>query len=114
MAVETKLPKMESLQLFNEEKCLSSILILNVSYDHVFDVHFHVFPLLISFWFVFVENGEGDTNTEEWNTWGKSGTLHLKVESITYALGMSLKNPKHAYSPIPSPQIIQIKSIIHL
>lgn len=52
---------------------------------------------------------KGDTNTEKWSTWGKSGTLHLKVEIITYALGMSLKNPKHAYLTIPSPQNITDK-----
>lgn len=44
-AVQMWLAKVESMQCFNEEKCH---LILNVSYDHVFDVHFHVFPLLIS------------------------------------------------------------------
>lgn len=39
-------------------------LIPNVSYDHVFDVLFRVFPLLTLFRFVFAEN-EGDTNTEK-------------------------------------------------
>lgn len=114
MAAQTELPKIECMQRFNEEKCLSSILLIYRSLMCmiiVFDVHFHVFPPLILFWFVF---GEGDTNTEKWSTWGKSGTLYLKVEGITYALGMSLKNPEHAYLTIPSPQILQIKSIIHL
>lgn len=41
---------MKSMQRFNGEGEETQFhLILNMSYDHVFDVHFHVFPLFILF-----------------------------------------------------------------
>lgn len=59
-----KAKKVESLQWLNRDMRVSFMGLLVNKYVHVFDVHFHVFPLHIFFWLLFTENGERDANTE--------------------------------------------------
>lgn len=68
----------EAMQHFNEQN-LPLLLSPRLSHVYVFDVHFHVVPLLILFWFVF---GERDPYKEKWSTWGREGLYTWKWEEL--------------------------------
>lgn len=89
MAAQTELPKIESMQRFNEEKCLSSILLMYrflMCMIIVFDVHFHVFPqphfILICVWRGRYKHQEMKYLRQKWDFILESGRNYLCIRYV--------------------------------
>lgn len=92
----------KAMQHFNERN-LPQLRSPRVSHDNVFDVHFLAFPLLI---LLSICIWRKRSIHRELKHLRQRETLYMKVERITYALGVSLKSPKHANFPRFFPQNI--------
>lgn len=81
-------------------------------HDHVFDVLFHVFPLLILFRFVF---GEGRYKHREMKYLRQKWDFTLESAKNYLCIRYVFEEPKTCIFDYSfAPKILQIKSIIHL